>query len=40
MKTDPKLVTRRLGKLMDGNILESLKRSEKLEKLTQSLEIE
>lgn len=40
MKTDPKLVTRRLGKLMDGNILESLKRSEKLEKLTKSLEIE
>ena len=40
MKTDPKLVTRRLGKLMDGNILESLKLSEKLEKLTQSLEIE
>ena len=40
MTTDPKLVTRRLGKLMDGNILESLKRSEKLEKLTQSLEIE
>lgn len=40
MKTDPKLVTRRLGKLMDGNILESLKRSEKLEKLTQFLEIE
>lgn len=40
MKTDPKLFTRRLGKLMDGNILESLKRSEKLEKLTQSLEIE
>lgn len=40
MNTDPKLVTRRLGKLMDGNILESLKRSEKLEKLTQSLEIE
>lgn len=40
MKTDPKIVTRRLGKLMDGNILESLKRSEKLEKLTQSLEIE
>jgi len=40
MKTDPKLVTRRLGKLMDGNILESLKRSEKLEKLTQSLEID
>lgn len=40
MKTDPKLVTRRLGELMDGNILEFLKRSEKLEKLTQSLEIE
>ncbi|MBS6534439.1 TetR-like C-terminal domain-containing protein [Peptoniphilus harei] len=40
MKTDPKIVARRLGKLMDGNILESLKRSEKLEKLTQSLEIE
>ena len=40
MKTDPKLVTRRLGELMDGNILEALKRSEKLEKLTQSLEIE
>ena len=40
MKTDPKLITRRLGKLMDGNILESLKRSEKLEKLTHSFEIE
>lgn len=40
MKTDPKVVMRRLGELMDGNILESLKRSEKLEKLTQSLEIE
>lgn len=40
MKTDPKLVTRRLGELMDGNILEALKRSENLEKLTQSLEIE
>ena len=40
MKTDPKLVTRRLGELMDGNILESLKRSEKLEKLTHSFEIE
>ena len=40
MKTDPKIVARRLGKLMDGNILESLKRSEKLEKLTQSFEIE
>lgn len=40
MKTDPKLVTRRLGELMDGNILEALRRSEKLEKLTQSFEIE
>lgn len=40
MQTDPKIVTRRLGELMDGNILESLKRSEKLEKLTQSFEIE
>lgn len=40
MKTDPKIVARRLGELMDGNILEALKRSEKLEKLTQSLEIE
>ncbi|MDU7114780.1 MAG: TetR-like C-terminal domain-containing protein, partial [Peptoniphilus harei] len=40
MKTDPKVVTRRLGELMDGNILESLKRSENLEKLTQSFEIE
>ena len=40
MKTDPKLVTRRLGELMDGNILEFLKRSEKLEKLTHSFEIE
>ena len=40
MKTDPKLVTRRLGEVMDGNILESLKRSEKLEKLTHSFEIE
>lgn len=40
MKTDPKLVTRRLGELMDGNKLESLKRSEKLEKLTHSFEIE
>ena len=40
MKTDPKLVTRRLGELMDGNILEALKRSENLEKLTQNFEIE
>lgn len=40
MKTDPKIVARRLGKLMDGNILEALKRSENLEKLTQNFEIE
>ncbi|OFO60180.1 TetR family transcriptional regulator [Peptoniphilus sp. HMSC075B08] len=40
MKTDPKIVTRRLGELMDGNILEALKRSENLEKLTQNFEIE
>lgn len=40
MKIDPKLVTRRLGELMDGNILEALKRSENLEKLTQNFEIE
>lgn len=40
MKTDAKVITRRLGELMDGNILEALRRSEKLEKLTQSFEIE
>ena len=40
MKTDPVLVTNRIGKLMDGNILLSLKRSESLEKVTQSVEIE
>lgn len=40
MKIDPKTVTRRLGELMDGNILESLKRSEKLEIFTQPFEIE
>lgn len=39
MKTDPKLITRRIGELMDGNILLSLKRSEKLEKFTQNFEI-
>ena len=39
MRTDPKLITRRIGELMDGNILLSLKRSEKLEKFTQSFEI-
>ena len=40
MKTDPKAITRRIGELMDGNILLSLKRSEKLEKFTQNFEIE
>ena len=40
MKTDPKAVTRRIGELMDGNILLSLKRSEKLEKFTQNFDIE
>lgn len=40
MKADPKAITRRLGELMDGNILDSLKRSEKLENFTQSLDLE
>lgn len=40
MQTDPKVITRRIGKLMDGNILLSLKRSEKLEEFTQSCTIE
>lgn len=40
MKTDPKVITRRIGDLMDGNILLSLKRSEGLKKLTQNFEIE
>lgn len=40
MKTDPKAITRRIGELMDGNILLSLKRSENLEKFTQNFEIE
>lgn len=40
MQTDPVLVTNRIGKLMDGNILLSLKRSENLEKVTQSIVIE
>lgn len=40
MKTDPVVITKRIGKLMDGNILLSLKRSENLEKITQSIEIE
>lgn len=40
MKTDPVVITNRLGKLMDGNILMSLKRSENLETFTQSTIIE
>lgn len=40
MKTDPKLITRRMGELMDGNILLSLKRSENLENFTQTFDIE
>ena len=40
MKTDPVVITNRLGKLMDGNILLSLKRSERLETFTQSTLIE
>lgn len=40
MKTDPKAIARRIGELMDGNILLSLKRSENLEKFTQNFEIE
>lgn len=34
MKSDPALMTERIGKLMDGNILLSLKRSENLENIT------
>lgn len=40
MKNDPKTITRRLGELMDGNILLSLKRSEKLDNFTQNFDIE
>lgn len=40
MKTDPVVITKRIGKLMDGNILLSLKRSENLEKITQNIEID
>lgn len=40
MKTDPVEITNRIGKLMDGNILLSLERSEKLENVTQNLKIE
>ncbi len=40
MKTDPVEMTNRIGKLMDGNILLSLERSEKLENITQNLKIE
>lgn len=40
MQTDPVVITNRLGKLMDGNILLSLKRSENLKRLTQNIKIE
>lgn len=40
MKNDPKAITRRLGELMDGNILLSLNRSEKLDNFTQNFDIE
>lgn len=40
MKTDPVVITNRIGKLMDGNILLSLKRSENLETFTQNTLIE
>lgn len=40
MKTDPVVITNRLGKLMDGNILSSLKRSERLVTFTQNIEFE
>lgn len=40
MKTDPIMITNRIGKLMDGNILLSLKRSENLETFTQNIKIE
>lgn len=40
MKTDPVALTNRIGKLMDGNILLSLKRSEDLKDFTQNVSIE
>ncbi len=40
MKADPVLITNRLGKLMDGNILWSLKRSESLKTFTQNIKFE
>lgn len=40
MKTDPKAIARRIGELMDGNILLSLKRSEKLKEFTQNFDVE
>lgn len=40
MQTDPVVITNRLGKLMDGNILLSLKRSENLGTFTQNIKIE
>lgn len=39
MKTDPKAIARRIGELMDGNILLSLKRSENLKEFTQNFDI-
>ncbi|MDU5595809.1 TetR-like C-terminal domain-containing protein [Peptoniphilus rhinitidis] len=39
MKTDPKAIARRIGELMDGNILLSLKRSEKLKEFTQNFDV-
>lgn len=39
MKTDPKAIARRIGELMDGNILLSLKRSENLKEFTQNFDV-
>lgn len=39
MKTDPKAIARRIGELMDGNILFSLKRSENLKEFTQNFDV-
>jgi hypothetical protein len=40
MRADPKAITRRIGQLMDGNILLSLQRSEKLAAFTQNFDFE
>ncbi|MDU6792336.1 MAG: TetR/AcrR family transcriptional regulator C-terminal domain-containing protein [Anaerococcus sp.] len=40
MQTDPVVITNRLGNLMDGNILLSLKRSENLKSFTQKIKVE